>query len=290
MQLAVFSDMHGNYAALEAALADYRAVCPDGAEVVWMLGDVAAMGPRPAECVRAFMTMAQTAKAAREAADAQAGAQTGEDAGVQAQPAEGVRPPFAFRGVRGNTDRYLVTGTRHAGKAVEKAEEFADTMADRRQTHAALDWASEQLSFEEYRFLAELRGECELHIPGYGVVIGYHGTPGDDEGRLTPEMEDAEAADALLDREGRLAIGGHIHVQMDRVLPYGWRAINVGSVGVSYDMPGRAQWGLFTFDEGEVTVDLRAVPYDVEAVIADLRAVGFPSVEMMERRLREGVK
>jgi hypothetical protein len=64
---------------------------------------------------------------------------------------------------------------------------------------------------------------------------------------------------------------------MDRTLERsGWRVINVGSIGLSNDMPGKAQWGLFTFENGDVAVDLRAVPYDVDAVIADLDAVGFP--------------
>ncbi|MFN8530680.1 MAG: hypothetical protein U0670_18905 [Anaerolineae bacterium] len=81
----------------------------------------------------------------------------------------------------------------------------------------------------------------------------------------------------LMDREGRLGIGGHIHVQMDRLLPAGWRAINIGSVGMSFDQPGYAQYGVFTFENGDVNVDLRAIPYDLDAAIEDLRQVGFPT-------------
>jgi hypothetical protein len=63
--------------------------------------------------------------------------------------------------------------------------------------------------------------------------------------------------------------------------------VNVGSVGMSFDRPGYAQWGLFTFEEnGAVTVDLRNVPYDVEAAVADLQAVGYPDIESAARRLR----
>jgi hypothetical protein len=42
---------------------------------------------------------------------------------------------------------------------------------------------------------------------------------------------------------------------------------------------------LFTFENGDVTIDLRAVPYDVDAVIADLHAVGFPEPERAASRL-----
>ncbi len=144
----------------------------------------------------------------------------------------------------------------------------------------------EQLSFEEYDFLRKVPGECDLHVAGFGQVIGYHGTPGDDEGYLTPDTSDEEAEDALLDREGRLGIGGHIHVQMDRTLRNGWRVINVGSVGMSFEKPGIAQYGMFTFEDGALTVDLRGVPYDLEAAIAEFAAVGYPVPEWAAMNLR----
>jgi len=48
VRLAVVSDIHGNLAALEAIIADLEVVSPD--QVV-QAGDVAAIGPRPAEVV-----------------------------------------------------------------------------------------------------------------------------------------------------------------------------------------------------------------------------------------------
>ncbi|HYO87607.1 MAG TPA: metallophosphoesterase family protein, partial [Candidatus Limnocylindrales bacterium] len=144
-------------------------------------------------------------------------------------------------------------------------------------------------SFEDYDWLRKLPGETSWRPVGYGPVIGYHGTPGDDEGQLVPEMADSTAADALLDREGVLGIGGHIHRQFDRTLPAdGWRVVNVGSVGMSFDRPGFAEWGLFTFEDDELTVDLRAVAYDVDMAVADLKAAGHPAPEWMTRRLRTG--
>ena len=102
---------------------------------------------------------------------------------------------------------------------------------------------------------------------------------------LRPDTPEEEAADTLLDRQGRMGIGGHTHVQMDRKVGH-WRVINVGSVGLSIDMPGRAQWGLFTFEDGDVMVDLRAAPYDVDAAIDDLEAAGFPLPEWWINRAR----
>ncbi len=49
MQIAIFSDVHGNLSALEAALADVEQRHPD---LVVFAGDLCLFGPRPAECWR----------------------------------------------------------------------------------------------------------------------------------------------------------------------------------------------------------------------------------------------
>lgn len=257
MRLAVISDIHGNLTALEAVLADIEA--RGGYDHLWFLGDLVAVGPRPAECLRRIKALADAAS-------------EGEKKGT-------------FRAIRGNTDRWVVQGTRPTAKGVETAEALANLVSAFRNMGNSLIWTLEQLTYEDYDFLRKLPGECDLLVPGYGTVIGYHGIPGDDEGSLTPETSDEEAADALLDREGRMGIGGHIHRQMDR-FARGWRAINVGSVGMSFEQPGIAQYGMITFDNGEAQVDLRGVPYDMEAVIADLTAVGYPSREWAEKNFR----
>ncbi|MCS7071650.1 MAG: metallophosphoesterase, partial [Anaerolinea sp.] len=213
MRLAVFSDIHGNWTAFQAALADFEQVTVNApVDVIWVLGDLAAFGPRPAECVARVRAWA--------------------DAAQQAEGTNGAQPA-RFCAVRGNTDRYLVRGERPTGKPVESEDQLAGQIAAFQRRDQQFHWGLSRLTFADYTFLSKLSPECDLHVPGYGHVIGYHGTPGSDEGMLTPASTDEEAADALLDREGRLGIGGHIHVQMDRTLPTGWRVINAGSVGMS---------------------------------------------------------
>ena len=66
-----------------------------------------------------------------------------------------------------------------------------------------------------------------------------------------------------------------------------WRVINVGSIGFPFDAnPGKAEYGIFTFEDGDVQVDLRAIPYDVEAVIADSRGARQPGDRMAGEKLR----
>ncbi len=271
MRLAVLSDIHGNLIALEAALADLEAL--GGADMTWFLGDYAAFGAQPAACI-------QRVKAILDAAQ-------------PPTPPEGEPPPSTppappkVRAIRGNTDRYLLDGSRPKLKPAENADEYADLLTQIRRRDAQLNWCLSQLSFNDYDFLRRLGSECDLHADGFGYVIGYHAIPGDDEAQLRPDTPDEEAADFLLDREGALGIGGHIHVQMDRVLSLGgWRAVNVGSVGMSFDRPGFAQYGVFTFENGAVTVDLRAVAYDVAAYSAQLAASTLPDADQVIAKLR----
>ena len=48
MRLALISDIHGNVAALEAAVAEVKAAAPDA---IGVLGDLVLNGPRPAESI-----------------------------------------------------------------------------------------------------------------------------------------------------------------------------------------------------------------------------------------------
>lgn len=255
MKLAVLSDIHGNLIALEAALADLNTVGP--VDTIWCLGDLAAFGPRPVECIHRVRELRES---------------FGQD---------------HVHIIGGNTDRYLVTGERFRTQPVKDEEAFKKLHAARVAVDTLIDWGLGKLSWEDYEFLAKiLHQELSQDAKGYGPVIGYHAIPGDDEAMsLRPDSPDEEALDALLDREGRLGIGGHTHLQMDRNLGR-WRAVNVGSVGLSFDQPGKAQWGLFTFEGGSVTVDLRAVPYDVDAALADANAIGHPLPSWIAARVQ----
>lgn len=254
MRLAVLSDIHGNLAALEATLNDLEAV--GGADLTWCLGDIALFGSRPSECI-------QRIKALAEANEGK-----------------------TFKVIGGNADRYLINGERPRWPSAKDEDGFKKQIGEWRAFNAGLLWCLEQMRFEDYEFLKKIRGhELGQDVEGFGHVIGYHAVPGNDETNLTPETSDEEARDLLLDREGRMGIGGHIHRQYDRDLG-NWRIINPGSIGMPVDVRGQAGWALLTFENGQVQVDLRRVPFDVEAVIEDLKAVGHPAVEWVATRLR----
>lgn len=255
MRLAVLSDVHGNLIALEAVLADLASV--GAVDKIWVLGDLAFFGPEPTECVERLRQL-QTE-----------------------------HPQDVVQIIGGNTDRYLVTGKMTEQPPAKDADALQQRLAQLRETFALRLWTLERFSWEAYEYLAKTLGqELALKVADYGTVIGFHAVPGDDEPiALRPDSPDEEAADALLDREGRLALAGHTHLRMDRTVGR-WRVVNPGSVGLSFSQVGMAEWALLTFQDGQASVDLRAVPYDPDAVVARARAVGYPLPEVLDSRLR----
>lgn len=254
MRLAALSDIHGNLVALEAVLADLATV-PD-IDLYWCLGDLAAFGSRPLECIRRIKALSE------------------QDEGRK------------FRVIGGNTDRYLIGGERLRLPAAQDEAEFNKLATDMQNRDTITNWSLGQIDFEAYQYLKTiLRREISKDVEGYGVVIGYHAVPGDDEAFLTPTTPEELAADYFLDREGRMGIGGHTHRQMERDAG-GWHVVNIGAIGMSFDRPGFAQYGIFTFEDGDVTVDLRNIPYDTEAALADLYAVGHPNPEWFASKMR----
>ncbi len=254
MRLAVFADIHGNQMAFEAMLNDLNSI--GAVDLMWCLGDLAAFGARPAECLQQLQALQE---------------QHGKD---------------KFKIIGGNVDRYLVTGERMAAPPAKDEDGLKRRVVARRAQDMILNWNLAQLSFADYEFMTKIIGR-ELHhtVEGYGTVIGVHAVPGSDEPiAFRHDAPPEEALDALLDRNGRLALAGHTHHRMDRDLG-AWRIINPGSVGISFTQPGMAEWALLTFEGDTLHVDLRAVPYDIEAVLADAAANGFPELDWLRNRL-----
>lgn len=253
MRIALLSDIHGNLIALDGVLADLAQV--GTVDKIWLLGDFAAFGTRPAECVQRVMDLQ---------------AQHGKD---------------VCQLIGGNADRYIIQGIRANLPPAKDEEAFAKRAQAFQERDTVLNWSLEQFTYAQYTFLAESLGrELSLDVAGYGCVIGFHAIPGDDQrNSLLPDSPDEEAADALLDREGVLALCGHTHLRMMRQVG-GWQVVNAGSVGMSFSQVGRAEWALLTIEDGVLSVDMRDVLFDVNAVIADADAVGFPLPAMIRER------
>ncbi len=256
MRLAVFADIHGNLPALSAMLADMEN--SDDFDQIWCLGDLAALGGNPHEVVQKLVELRE---------------QYGKE---------------KFKIIGGNTDRYLVTGQRFPMTPPGEEENFDAYRNNITAMSAVYDWNLSQLTWDDFSLLKKtLHRELRHHVKDYGMVMGFHAIPGNDESMsLRPDTDEEEANDALLDRAGKLAICGHTHLAMERHVG-SWLVVNPGSVGMSFANPGYAEWACFDWVDNQVAVDLRSVAYDVDATLAQWEAAGYPSLDWARNRLSD---
>src|SRR5579875_766392 len=241
--MGIIADIHGNDVALRAVLDD-----ADDARVDrwWALGDLVLFGPRPAETLGLLQNLP------------------------------------GIRMLRGNTDRYVLTGEQpdphatvaDAAASLDLVQRYAAMAAGIGWTRGVLDQAG------LLGTLTRLPGQLRLQLPGGAAVLGVHASPQADDGQgIEPGVAD-EQLRPLLDGCGAgIVIGGHTHAPTDRLVD-GIRALNPGSVGLPRT-PGVASWLLIEDDGDALTITHRGVPFDVDAVVSDLRRRLHPNAEFI---------
>jgi putative phosphoesterase len=245
-RLAVLSDVHGNLLALEAILADMVAqTTPD---VVWVLGDLVAFCPWPAETLARLREI----------------------------------PNVAL--LQGNTDRYLVTGRRPAA-VVHSPEDWGAMVAKLAERDANFRWTVERLSYADYESLRDLSTRLEMDIPGYGLIVAVHANAKNDETPLLPDAPDDRVRASFSSLGARLVLYGHTHRPVDRRVD-GMRIVNDGSVGLPLDGNPDPAYALLDFENGDCDVAIRRATYPRDAVIAELERVAHPAREWVGGILR----
>jgi len=154
------------------------------------------------------------------------------------------------RFLRGNADRL----------ALEDADE-------------SFAWVRDRLGPERLAAVAEWPLSFAAEVEGLGAARCCHSLPDDDElglTRITPEADFAAELEGVAEP---VVIGGHTHVQFDRIVG-AWRYVNVGAVGRPYEGRPGAYWALLGPDVVLIRTD-----YDVEAAAAAVLASGQPNAE-----------
>ena len=233
--------MHGNVTALEAVLADGSAA---GVTNWWVLGDLAAIGPEPAATLERLANLADV------------------------------------RFVRGNTDRYVVTGERpwpHAGDVARDGSlrQLFDVV------ESSFSWTREMLTPEWLAFLAALPTEQRLRLADGTMLLGIHASPGSDDGPgITPDVDDRDLATLLGAVESDLICGGHTHQPTDRRLEHR-RFVNLGSVSNPTTSDLRATYVVIDDDPGGHVLSYRRVAYDHNEVLRRIRQSSHPDTEYL---------
>jgi len=244
MRLGVVADVHGNAAALRAVLTDGARL---GVDRWWALGDLVLFGPRPVEVVEALLAL----------------------------------PQVDF--VRGNTDRYVVTGEQPPPHATA-----SDAVGDLGLVErfgfmsAQIGWTRGALCQAGYlEWLETLPDDQRLDLTDGTRLLGVHASPGADDGPGIDTFSSDEQLSRLLARcDADLVVGGHTHYATDRsVGPT--RALNPGSVGLPRRYVG-ASWMLIDDDDRETQIQHRRAPFDIGEVTADLYARRYPNAAFIE--------
>ena len=239
MRLAIFSDIHGNPIALDAVLRDIEA--RGGADRFIIVGDFSAIGYDPVS------------------------------------PLEMVAGLPDLLVVRGNTDRYTVTGdlpsptveeTRANPDLAPQLKHIAESFAWTRGFVTASGW---------YDWLAILPTEQRLVLPDGTRLLVVHASPNRDDGPgMQPDLSDAALSDLFAGCEADLVVVGHIHVPQDRTVS-GMRIVDVASVSNPTTSDPRAHYVLIEASADGYRLTSHRVAYDFGAVIDSIQRARHPA-------------
>jgi predicted phosphodiesterase len=236
VRLGLLSDVHGNRLALEAVVGDGHR---NGVEAWWVLGDLVAIGPDPVSTLELLLEL----------------------------------PGVRF--VRGNTDRYVVSGARPFPHAAD-VERDGSLLALFVAVEASFSWTREQMGERNLEWLAGLPTSQRLLLPDGVRLLGVHASPRSDDGAgITPDLADAELAALLAGADAEVICGGHTHQPTDRRVAER-RAINLGSVSNPITSDLRATYVIVDGDRHGHQVGHRRVPYDHDAVVERLARSSHP--------------
>lgn len=223
MRVAVFSDVHGNLVALDAVLGAAHAA---GVAEFWIVGDLVAHGPQPAQTLQR------------------------------------IRSLKSLRAVRGNTDRYVLTGDLAGMIPSLQSPTSPEKIAMLVAATSAHAWTRGCITATGgYCWLAELPVEQRFVLPDGTRTLLVHASPGRDDGPgLTADTTEEELASAgWCDLDADLVFVGHTHHPLRRRIGAA-EVVNLGSVSVLATPERGAMWTLLDATPTGYTLDARVAP------------------------------
>ena len=178
--------------------------------------------------------------------------------------------------VMGNADAWLLNGIN-----TSPHETVTSQQEEVRQ------WSLSQLSPADLQFIEAFQPTVELALEGGHRLLCFHGSPRSFDDLIFPETPVEEIQRLLGDFTPAIMTGGHTHTQQLRRVGTGV-FFNPGSIGVAYDrqMPDEqshldpwAEYAILSSEGGQMGIEFRRVPYEVDELIHIYRASGRPYAE-----------
>jgi putative phosphoesterase len=140
--------------------------------------------------------------------------------------------------------------------------------------YRAFEWAYENLSKKNRKFLRFLSKEVRMKVRGHRVLLT-HGSPASDEEHLYPDTPEERLRELAKMAKADIIIVGHSHQPFVRQVDDAW-FINTGSVGRPDDSDPRACYAILRFQGEEFQVQHHRIEYDVEQTVAAIHAHKLP--------------
>jgi predicted phosphodiesterase len=242
VRIALISDIHGNSLALEAVLVHSQTL---GVDRFWFLGDYVAIGPSPDAVLRRITSL----------------------------------PHAVF--VRGNTDRYVVTGD-GPPPSLETVRANPDLIPRYAAIAAAFTWTRGFLvATGWFDWLADLPIQHHYVAPNGVRILAAHASPGEDDGEgIHPGTSNDEIVSLVSGCEADLVFVGHSHEALVRQVGE-TLVVNVGCVSNPRGADARASYVVMDVGETEVSFTHHRVAYDYEAFARSVESSRHPSVDFI---------
>jgi predicted phosphodiesterase len=247
VKVAILADIHGNSMALENVLQDADSM---EVEEYWFLGDFAAIGYDPVGILERITNLP------------------------------------AARFIRGNTDRYLVTGELPWMELDEAIKDISHARTHI-QVARSFAWTTGAVGTRGWLWwFRELPLDFRFTLPDGTRVLAVHAAPGTDDGMgISINTSDEELYVLVEGVEAELVLVGHTHLPFERMAGK-IRVVNPGSVSNPFPPDLRASYAILEADERGTTIHHRRVDYDREAVIQAVREVNHPALDYIERFMK----
>ena len=187
--------------------------------------------------------------------------------------------------VMGNADAWLLTG------------QATDAEPTTERQLAVREWQLTRLTTEDRAFIARFQPTVELALGGGRTLLCFHGTPHSFDEIILPTTPEEEFQRMLGPFAPALMCGGHTHLQQIRRLS-DTLFFNPGSVGFAYhhQQPEDhfkadpwAEYAVLNYEDGQIGLEFRRVPYSAETIIQTYLASGRPYADEAAEQYRLAV-